>query len=72
MKRVLKTVVGAIFVSALMAEQAFAWCFMGWGSCGGGGGGWGRSVPEIDGPAGIAAIALAVSGLAVLYNRSRR
>jgi hypothetical protein len=76
MKRVLKTAVATVFTSAIMAEQAFAWCFMGWGpSCGGGGGGgggWGHSVPEIDGPAGIAAIALVVSGLAVLYNRTRR
>jgi hypothetical protein len=41
--------------------------------CGGhgGGGGGGTAVPEIDGPGGVAAIALLVSIGMVLYNRAR-
>lgn len=38
---------------------------------GGGGGGGGSAVPEIDGPAGVAALALLVSIGMVIYNRSR-
>lgn len=41
--------------------------------CGGGGngGGGGGAVPEIDGPGGVAALALLVSIGMVLYNRAR-
>ncbi len=39
---------------------------------GGGGGGGGASAPEIDGPAGIAAIAVLVSAGLIAYNRYRK
>ena len=39
---------------------------------GGSGGGGGSSAPEIDGPAGVAAIALLVSAGFIAYNRYKK
>lgn len=72
MKTAFKTAAATMMFSIVMMEQAFARCWLGiFGDCGGGSPS-GNAVPEIDGPAGIAAIALLVSVGAVLYNKARK
>jgi hypothetical protein len=58
----------ALLVVALSANQALAACVP-WLPCPGGGG---ASVPEIDGTAGIMALALVASVAGLLYNRARK
>ncbi len=72
MKALLKTAAMIGAVSMMSVQQAFAGGLCSWfpGLCSGGG--TGNSVPEIDGPGGIAAMALLVSVVAVIYNRSRK
>jgi hypothetical protein len=71
MKSLLKTVGVAIAAYITMTQHSYAWWGW-WWHHGHGGGHGGTSVPEIDGPAGIAAMALLVSVVAVLYNRARK
>ncbi len=64
----------ALILWSFAASEAFA---LGnpWGGSGGGGGGLGgggHSAPEIDGPAGITAIALLVSAGLIAYNRFKK
>jgi hypothetical protein len=61
-------------MSLITVNQAFAWCIFGGigTTCGAAGSSGGSAAPEFDGPAGIAAIALLASIIAVLYNRARK
>ncbi len=74
MRRVnFKTIWTAAFVSAVSVSEALALGSAGAGSGFGGGNGGGRaSAPEIDGPAGVAAIALLVGAGMIAYNRYRK
>ena len=74
----LKFVTTTLFLWLATAPQVFASGYTGGGGHGfGGGGGGGRggggsSAPEIDGPAGVAAIALVVSAGLIAYNRYKK
>ena len=70
----MKIAVTALAFWCCTTASAFA---MGWfggagSGLGGGGGGGSNSAPEIDGPGGIAAIALLVSVGLIAYNRFRK
>lgn len=65
-----KALGAAVFMSAAAVSEALAGGALGAGS--GLGGGTQASAPEIDGPAGVAAIALLVSAGLVAYNRFRK
>lgn len=58
----------ALFLLTLSATQTFASCVP-WLPCTGGGE---AAAPEIDGAAGLAALALVASIAGVLYNRARK
>lgn len=58
----------ALFLLAMSASQALASCVP-WLPCTGGGE---AAAPEIDGAAGLAALALVASIAGVLYNRARK
>ena len=56
-----------LLIVALSANEALAFCVP-WFPCNEGGG----AVPEIDGTAGIMALALVASIAGLLYNRARK
>ena len=75
----LKFVTATLFFWLVTASQVFAGGHtgggghgFGGGGGGGGSGGGGSSAPEIDGPAGVAAIALLVSAGFIAYNRYKK
>ena len=74
----LKFVTTTLFFWLATASQVFASGYTGGGGHGfgggggGGSGGRGSSAPEIDGPAGVAAIALVVSAGLIAYNRYKK
>jgi hypothetical protein len=69
----LKYGVATVFAWSVMASEVLAGSYVGGGGHGlGGGGGGGASAPEIDGPAGVAAIALLVSAGFIAYNRFKK
>jgi hypothetical protein len=61
-----------LFVWCATASQVLAGAYLGGGGQGLGGGGGGHSAPEIDGPAGVAAIAVLVSAGIIAYSRLRK
>jgi hypothetical protein len=66
-----------VFLWCCAVSQALAFASpggagKGFGGGGGGGGGGGSSAPEIDGPAGMAAIAVLVSAGLIAYNRYKK
>lgn len=74
-----KVIAPALFMSVVAVSEALAGAGFGAGNGFGNGGGGGTdgggafgSAPEIDGPAGVAAIALLVSAGLIAYNRFRR
>lgn len=67
----MKHVAATLFVWTATASQVFAHGGPGGGKHGGHGGG-GHAAPEIDGPAGVAAIALLVSAGFIAYNRYKK
>jgi hypothetical protein len=73
-----KVIAPALFMSVVAVSEALAGAGLGagagFGTGGGGtdGGGAFGSAPEIDGPAGVAAIALLVSAGLIAYNRFRQ
>lgn len=70
----LKLAAATLFVWTATASEVLAGAFFGGGGhgLGGGGGGGGHSAPEIDGPAGVAAIAVLVSAGLIAYNRYKK
>jgi len=69
----LKLAAATLFVWSVTASQVLALGYIGGGGTGlGGGGGGGHSAPEIDGPAGVAAIAVLVSAGIIAYSRLRK
>jgi len=69
----LKAAATAVFLSLINLNEAMAGCNGIAGLiCDDGGGSGPSAVPELDGPAGIAAIALLVSVVAVVYYKVRR
>ena len=66
--------VTSFICTALWANAASAFCILGicLGDGGGGGDGGASSAPEIDGPGGLAAIALLISVGAVAYRALQR
>jgi hypothetical protein len=69
---ILKAGAAAVFLTLTTISEAMAACGFGGLICDDGGGGGAVSAPELDGPAGIAAIALLVGLVAVIYHRVRR
>jgi hypothetical protein len=73
MRSLSHVIVPALFMSAVSVSEAFAGAGWGAGSgFGGSGRGGASSAPEIDGPAGVAAIALLVGAGLIAYNRFRK
>jgi hypothetical protein len=70
LRKIIKVSATALLMSLITAHQAFALCLFGLGDCSGGGSEV-AAVPEFDGPGGVAAIALLVGIVALLYNRMR-
>ena len=70
MKRI-SALVSAGWLASLVSANPASACFLIF-FCGGDGGGGGNSVPEFDGPAGVAAVALLVSVGLLLYNNARK
>ena len=68
----LKLAAATLFVWSVTASQVLALGYIGGGGHGLGGGGGGHSAPEIDGPAGVAAIAVLVSAGIIAYSRLRK
>lgn len=68
----LKLAAATLFVWSVTASQVLALGYIGGGGTGLGGGGGGHSAPEIDGPAGVAAIAVLVSAGIIAYSRLRK
>ena len=60
---------GVFLTATLWAQHAFAFCFLGFGDCGGGDGG---AVPEIDGTGALAVFAVLGAVVAALYGRAHR
>jgi hypothetical protein len=57
-------------VTTLWAQNALAFCFLGFGDCGGGGGG--GAVPEMDATGALAVLALLGGLVTIFYRRARR
>jgi hypothetical protein len=74
MRKIIKTGTAALLLTLVTANQSFAWCLFGGigTTCGGDGGSGPTAAPEFDGPGAIAAIALLVSVVAILYQRARK
>lgn len=73
MRIILKSCAAALAVSFVTVNQALADCWFGViGDCGGEGGSGPTAAPEFDGPGAIAAIALLVSVVAIIYQRARK
>ena len=69
----LKFVTTTLFFWLATASEVLAGGYIGGGGRGfGGGGGGGHSAPEIDGPAGVAAIALLVGAGFIAYSRYKK
>jgi hypothetical protein len=68
----LKFAAATFFVWVATASEVLALGYIGGGGHGLGGGGGGHSAPEIDGPAGVAAIAVLVSAGLIAYNRYKK
>jgi hypothetical protein len=71
MKSYLSAAWAALLASVMSASPASA-CILGIFFCGGNNPGGGTSVPEFDGPGGVAAVTLLVSLGLLLYNRARK
>ncbi len=71
MRTIIKAGTTAMFMSFLMVSEAFAWCGL-TGDCGLTPAAEPVAAPEFDGPGAVAAIALLVSIVAVVYQRARR
>lgn len=68
----LKYAAATLFIWSTTASHVLAHGGGGRGGHGGGGGHGGAAAPEIDGPGGVAAIALLVSAGFIAYNRYKK
>jgi hypothetical protein len=70
---ILKSCAAAIAAGFVTVNQALAECWFGViGDCGGDGGSGPTAAPEFNGPGAIAALALLVSVVAIIYQRARK